>query len=123
MSFSVDIRSSTFFSKMGFDTAENEASKVWHTVMIPYYCNVWIPYLQPRIKADVLIGIIFFFSLDFICVPVSLGACGLAVHRTDGIGNKMISYEEFNKLIERCAEHGWFHSSRKKIATIFRSLR
>ena len=33
---------------IGFDTAENEPSKVWYKGLTFYLYPAWIPYLQPR---------------------------------------------------------------------------
>ena len=35
-------------AKIGFDTAENEPSKVWYKAIIRSYYNAWIPSLEPK---------------------------------------------------------------------------
>ena len=40
-----------FLTKIGFDTAENEPSKIWYNGLRSYLNLAWIPHLQPSARA------------------------------------------------------------------------
>ena len=51
-----ELSNAYFLSKFGFDTAENEPSKVCCRGLPAYNYNAWIPYTDPLVAPEVLPG-------------------------------------------------------------------